>query len=84
MGVKADAFVVIEHYKREGGNTYQGGRESLFATPLEAWAFFETVAGCAERRRIGDRLELLGYNRFTGQPEREKTGDLYAGFGFGK
>ncbi len=36
--------------------------------PIAAWSLFIASLDCAGRRRIGDRLEAAGKNRYTGEP----------------
>jgi len=54
--------------KEGGGYTFSNKRE--YENPLEAWSNYIMSVDSLLRRRLGDKLEAEGKNRYTGESSR--------------
>lgn|GEM_PF-1231856 len=52
--------------KEGGGYNFNECRE--YENPIEAWSNYIMTVDALLRRRLGDKLEAEGKNRYTGQP----------------
>lgn len=65
--LETDKYAVLLGCASDGDSGFQYDSKLEFENPLEAWSVYLMRADALLRRRMGDKLEAEGKDRFTGR-----------------